>query len=610
MRTILKRTVIALCALACINAGSAPAAESGGKAGEAQAAEIQQQRDQRLQWWREARFGMFMHWGIYAVPAGEWKGQEKQKDLWGEWIMERAQIPVTEYEQLAKQFNPVKFDAAEWARTIRLSGMKYLVITAKHCDGFAMFKSQASHYNIVDATPFARDPMAELAAALPKENLHLGFYYSHCWDWHEPDALGHDNKWDFPDRSKKHVVNYLHGKSLPQVKELVTQYHPSLMWFDVPSDITREQSAEFVKSIRAAVPDCIINDRVGNGLGDYATPEQFIPRQAKSPDFEVCMTLNNHWSFDRNDHHWKSSGEVLAKLAETAGKGGNLLLDVGPTAEGLIPQPAVKILREVGQWLEVSGESIYGTQAGPLVESPWGWCTAKPGTLYLHVLRWPAGGRLLVPGLKNSVRAARLLANPAAPLATERMGENDWIVRVPEQAPDARDTVVALSIEGEPRVEGRWALNPLPGAANRLACPAAVIHGSSLKRKDLSLADPVYDYMHSWTKAQEWLSWSFRVPAPATYEVAIVYNAAAPSAGNTFAIQIGQSTLTGKVQNTGGDKSFNTLSMATPTFKEFTLGKVTLPATAEGAVSLKPVSIAPGSPLMQFHALILRPVAP
>lgn len=608
MRTILSRTAIVMFVAALVNAVTVPAAESAKQPGAAQAAESQQPRDERLQWWRQARFGMFMHWGLYAIPAGEWKGLEKKKDLWGEWIMERAQIPVTEYEQLARQFNPVKFDAEAWARIIRQAGMKYLVITAKHCDGFAMFKSQASRYNIVDATPFARDPMAELAAALPKENLRLGFYYSHCWDWHEPDALGHDNRWDFPDRTKKQVERYLTGKSLPQVKELATQYHPSLMWFDVPSDITREQSAEFVKTIRAVMPDCIINDRVGNGLGDYGTPEQFIPRQMTGKDFEVCMTLNNHWGFDRNDHQWKSAGQVIAKLAEIAGKGGNFLLDVGPTADGSIPEPAVKVLQEVGQWLELNGASIYGTQAGPLTESPWGWCTAKPGTLYLHVLHWPAGGRLLVPGLKNKVRVARLLANPGAVLKTERLGENDWIVGVPEKAPDTRDTVVALSIDGAPSVEETWTLNPLPGAANRLACPAAVIHGSTLKRKDLSLADPVYDYFYSWTKTQDWLSWKFRAPQPATYEMRIVYNAAAPSAGNTFAVQIGDRTLTAKVQNTGGGDTVNTLSIATPSFKEFSLGTVTIPATAEGVVLLKPLSLASGSPLMQFHALILRPV--
>jgi alpha-L-fucosidase len=561
------------------------------------AAEAPDQRDLRLQWWREARFGMMMHWGLYSVPAGEWKGLEKQKDLFGEWIMERARIPVREYEPLAKQFNPVQFDAAEWAGIIRQSGMQYLVITAKHCDGFAMFKSRASRYNVVDATPFARDPMAELAAAVPKAGLRLGFYYSHCWDWHEPDALGNDNTWDFPDRRHKQVERYLRGKSMPQVRELVAQYRPSLMWFDVPDDITREQSAEFVNIIRSVVPDCIINDRVGNQLGDYATPEQHVPRRAPGGDFEVCMTLNNHWGFDRNDHAWKPAGQVIAILAETAGKGGNLLLNVGPTAEGRLPEPAVKILRDVGAWLERNGESIYGTQAGPLPECSWGWCTAKADTLYLHVLRWPADGRILVPGLKNDIRGARLLANRVVALQTERVGERDWLVHVPAPPPDPLDSVLALTIAGAPRVDRTFVLDPLPGAASRLSCWAAEIHGRSAKRTDLSCDNASYDAIHSWTNAQDWLSWSFRTPRAATYDVSVTYAAAADSAGNKFTLRVGDRQLTGAVQSTGGPESF----------KEFRLGAIDIPQAERVAAELRPGSITTGSALMTFHVLTFRP---
>ena len=398
-----RNVLLGLMLLAGIGCGLAWSADGPATADKAAADAA---KDQRLKWWRDARFGMFMHWGLYAVPAGEWKGIEKNRDLWGEWIMERAKIPVAEYETLTKQFNPVKFNADEWAKTIRQAGMKYLVITAKHCDGFAMFKSQASHYNVVDATPFARDPMAALAVALPKQNLHLGFYYSHCWDWHEPDALGHDNTWDFPDRSKKQVDRYMHGKSMPQVKELVNQYHPSLMWFDVPTDTTPAQSAEFVKIIRTAEPNCIINDRVGNGLGDYPTPEQFIPRRAPGKDFEVCMTLNRHWGFDRNDHDWKPAPRVIAILAETAGKGGNLLINVGPTAEGRLPEPALKILHEVGQWMSVNGESIYGTQAGPpLRNAPGAGAPPNPACFTCTCCAGPPMASFLSPGSRT--RSAR-----------------------------------------------------------------------------------------------------------------------------------------------------------------------------------------------------------
>ncbi len=223
-------------------------------------------REKRLQWWRDARFGMFIHWGLYAVPAGEWKG--KQIPGIGEWIMNRARIPVDEYEQLATQFNPVNFNAEEWVRVAKDAGMKYITITAKHHDGFAMFGSKASRYNIVDATPFHRDPLKELAAACQKAGIKLCFYYSQTQDWHEPDADG--NTWDFPDESKKDFAKYLKEKAIPQVRELLTNYGPiGMIWFDTPRKITKEQSEELAALVHQLQPQCLVNGRVGHNAGDY-----------------------------------------------------------------------------------------------------------------------------------------------------------------------------------------------------------------------------------------------------------------------------------------------------------------------------------------------------
>ncbi len=400
-------TTLAAVLLVLASAGTGRGAEkTGGLSPETPAA-----REARMAWWREARFGLFMHWGIYAVPAGEWKGFEG-KDLGGEWIMYTAKIPVPQYEQLAKRFNPVKFSAREWVQLAKDTGMKYMVITAKHCDGFAMYHSRVTPYNVVDATPFARDPLEELGRECRREGIPLGFYYSHAWDWHEPDAMGLDNNWSFPDRSKKDADRYLRGKSLPQVAELLTQYRPSVLWFDVPHELLYRQSEDFFRLIRKLHPQCIVNDRIGNGLGDYSTPESYIPAKPPHGDFEVCMPLNEHWGYDKTDPHWKPSPVIIRNLVDIVSKGGNYLLNVGPRADGTFPPEALRILGEVGRWMKTNGESIYGTTAGPLQSLPWGRSTTKAGRLYLHVWDWPADGRLVVPGLKNKIARADLLGGP------------------------------------------------------------------------------------------------------------------------------------------------------------------------------------------------------
>ena len=563
------------------------------------ATETKEQWEARMAWWRDARFGLFVHWGIYAVPAGEWKGLEKKEDLWGEWIMQRAKIPVVEYESLAKRFDPVKFNADEWVKLAKDAGMKYIVITAKHCDGFAMFDSKASKYNIVDATPFARDPMKELQKACNAQGIKLGFYYSHCWDWHEPNALGLDNTWDFPDRKNKDCAKYFREKSLPQIRELLTQYHPSVIWFDVPSDISQEQSRQFHDMIRQLQPACIINDRVGNGLGDYGTPEQFIPPNASKDNFEVCMTLNTHWGFDKNDHAWKQPREVIHNLVDIVSKGGNYLLNVGPTAEGVFPPPAVQILQDVGAWIKANDQSIYGTTGSPLPTVSWGRCTAKPGKLYLHVFDWPSNGRLLVPGLRNSPRVAYFLTDgDRHPLETSRASDRDLVVSLPLKALDSIDTVVVLEIDGTPAVDPMRLLIDQTAAKNVFGAMAAEIHGQTIKYCGLSLGSPVYDYIGSWTAVNDSVSWQFRTIAPGDYDVAIVYASQPNSLGNEYAIQVGENRSVLKVDATGTDKTFKTFKVAT----------VKLPAAQTYTLQVTPKSIAPGSCLMNLHNVILVPV--
>jgi len=326
--------------------------------------EPRQQFDERMAWWREARFGMFIHWGIYSVPAGVYKGEGGH----AEWIMETAHIPVQEYERYATQFNPVKFNADEWVQIAKNAGMKYIVITSKHHDGFCLWDSHVSDYDIIDRTPFKLDVLHELAVACREQGIKLCFYHS-IMDWHHPDARGEK----FP----AYRENYLK----PQLKELVNRYGKlGVLWFDGEwiDEWTEDQGKELYNYVRNLQPDIIINNRVGKGrsgmqgmnsyegaAGDFGTPEQEVLQSAAAMDWESCMTMNDHWGFNAQDDHWKSPEMLVHHLVDIAAKGGNFLLNVGPTSEGLIPQPSIDRLREIGDWMKIHSEVIYGTHRLP-----------------------------------------------------------------------------------------------------------------------------------------------------------------------------------------------------------------------------------------------------
>jgi alpha-L-fucosidase len=402
--------------------------------------------DPRLNWFRAAKFGMFIHWGLYAIPAGVWKG--RQIPGIGEWIMYRARIPVAEYEQLARQFNPVKFDAAEWVSLARRAGQKYLVITAKHHDGFCMFKTALTSYNIVDATPFGRDPMKELAAECQKQGIRFGFYYSQTQDWHHPDGDGND--WDY-DPAKKDFAGYIENYVKPQVRELLTNYGPiAIIWFDTPRRITFEQSRSLVELVHQLQPDCLVNGRIGNGLGDYAEArDNRIPDSLVDMDWEVPATINDTWGYKSYDQNWKPVEELIHKLVDIVSKGGNYLLNVGPTAEGIIPQPSVERLLAIGDWLRVNGESVYNTRPGPLQGLEWCRTTVSaidPNTVYVHIFDWPHDGLIRLVGLPRPAAGAYLLADPARTALPVTHQDGAVLIHGPAQAPDPIDTVLVLKL--------------------------------------------------------------------------------------------------------------------------------------------------------------------
>lgn len=415
------------------------------------AKETKEQRDARMAWWREARFGMFIHWGIFSRFAGSYKG--KQIDTAAEWIMKAAKIPVAEYMQAGAQFNPEEFDADSWVAIAKQAGMKYIVFTAKHHDGFAMYHTAFGKYNIRDSTPFKRDPVAELAASCKKAGIKFGIYYSQNFDWSNPGGDVSDSSWD--PAQKGEYDDYIKRVAAPQIDELVARFQPAVFWFDMPSkNLTPEQASALMASFPKN-PGMIYNNRLGGGIqGDTETPEQTIPVAGfPGRDWETCMTINKSWGYKACDTNFKSTSTLLRNLVDIASKGGNYLLNVGPDENGVIPAPEVERLAEMGRWLKVNGEAIYDTTASPFKKQLiWGRATKRHGKLYLHVFDWPTDGKLVVPGLKNKIIHAYLLADAGKSELAVTEDDASKIIAVGEKAPDPLISVVVLEIEGDPEI--------------------------------------------------------------------------------------------------------------------------------------------------------------
>lgn len=411
--------------------------------------------DDRMAWWREARFGMFLHWGLYSILGGEWGGRTD----YAEWIRNNAHIPLSEYDKLVGRFNPVRFDADAWVAAAKDAGMRYVTITTKHHDGFALFDSRHSAFS-VRATPFRRDIMAELAAACRRQGMRICWYHS-IMDWHHPDYLPRRD-WEAERRSTagarySRYLDYLHA----QVTELLTRYGDiGVMWFDGQWEgtWTHEMGEALYRLCRGLQPNVIVNNRVDGWspvpvttpLGDFRTPEQEIPATGwPGVDWESCITMNHNWGYNSHDHDFKPVPELIGMLVETASKGGNLLLNVGPKPDGTFPEESTERLQAIGRWMRVNGEAIYGTTASPFRNAPFR-ATSAANRLNLFVSDWP-GASLLVPGLRTPVRSARVLADPARQLTTV-VRDQGVEISLPGSAPDPICSVVALEFDGAPEV--------------------------------------------------------------------------------------------------------------------------------------------------------------
>ena len=427
--------------------------------------------DARMQWWREARFGMFIHWGVYAVPGGNYKGKESPGVA--EWIMRNLQIPKDEYEAIAKQFNPVKYDPDAWVRLAKDAGMKYIVITSKHHDGFALFDTKASDWNVVKATPYGKDLLKPLAEACKRHGIRLGFYYSQSKDWYHPGG-GDSQLWDRG--SKVSFGEYFDKIAMPQIKELLAGYGDiGTLWFDSGMPDQRALAERMVTVIRDAGSDALLSSRllVGGkhtpglrgakldelrevGIDYLSYPDKMIPHNPDQwRDWETCMTMNENWGYRASDNKWKSTGRLVHMLIEIVSKGGNFLLNVGPKGDGSFPDEAVDRLKGMGEWMKVNGEAIYATERSPFESLPFnGSCTwkpaaagsGKPGTIYLYLFGLPAKGMITLP-ITNPITRAYFLAQPDTALKVE-----DKTITVPAPLPDPIATVVAVEIAGEPDV--------------------------------------------------------------------------------------------------------------------------------------------------------------
>ena len=476
----------------------------------------------RTAWFREARFGMFIHWGIYAVPAGEWNGRYHPQG--GEWLLRIASIPIADYKALGPKFTADHYDPKAWAALAREAGMKYVVITAKHHDGLALYDSAASDWNVVKATAAGRDLLAPLAAAVRAEGLRFGAYYSQSQDWTNPGGgnYGDAKRWDSAQLGD--YDTYLKNVAVPQVREILSRYHPDIIWWDTPVAMTPERVKPFADALAELAPGIISNNRLGQGFkGDTKTPEQHIPPRGYPGElFEVCMTMNNTWGYKTKDTDWKSVRQLLQHLSDITSKGGNFLLNVGPDASGQIPPASVERLQAVGRWMKVNSEAIYATDAGPFPRRlSWGRVTQKRAshgatTLYLHVWDWPADGKILLPTLAETPAKGTLLATGAA-VSAEHTAEG-LVVTLPAAAPDADISVVRLEFPAAITVT-QLAYN-LPGTDGRIENGVidADLHGGVDGNFALVGADAGAT-LTNWKDAGWSLEYSVRVPKAGRWRV-------------------------------------------------------------------------------------------
>ncbi len=572
--------------------------------------EADAERDARVAWHQLARFGCFIHWGVYADLGGEWQG--KKGGTYSEHIMRQMKIPRAVYlEQVAKPFNPAKFDADGWVRLFRDTGMRYVIITAKHHDGFAMWPSKIQPDFGIGVTPFGRDPMRELRDACTKYGLKFGFYYSHAFDWEHPDAPGND--WDYDNPGGDNLLGgrdwwsgeranflpraqrYVTEKSIPQIQELIRTYRPDIMWFDTPHKLPPEENRRILEAVRATDPRVVVNGRLVGNYGDY---KNTADRPAEIPSttghWEGIPTTNDSYGWSRIDQGHKPPEHFIQLLAKIVSKGGNMLLNLGPMGNGEIDPKDAAIFRGIGAWMQKNSASVIGCDRTPLAVQSWGTSTwdARTHTLYLHVFQWPAEGKLIVGGLKTDPSAALVMGAPVGvSYAWRRLSADDLEIAVPSRAPDATDSVIELKFSGEIAANfarrlaatGTTTLHVMDGAL----VGRGVRYGDGKRNNDSTL---------EWKDHASGVDWPVRVVAATRYRVTANYGSPTKDSKGAFAITGGGKTLSARVQPTERPTAFANV----------VVGEIDLPA-GEFTLSIRPTDLA-GGELMRLRLLELTPV--
>lgn len=583
------------------------------------------ERDARLGWWREARFGMFIHWGVYSELGGTWQG--KQTNGYAEHIQRICKIPIPIYrKEVAGNFNPTAFNAEEWVKLAKATGMGYLIITAKHHDGFAMYDSKVSDYNIVRATPFARDPMKDLREACRKYGIKFGFYYSHAFDWGEKDAPGND--WDYSNPGGDRLLfgskwwekdpaflpqvrSYVDNKAIPQILELIQNYDPDIMWFDTPHKLPPEENLRILAAIRKAKPSMVINGRLVSGgfgeMGDYQNtsdrPAEFPPQAG---DWEGVPTTNESYGYNQNDNSYKSPEHFIRLLAKAVARGGNILMNVGPMGDGRINPKDLEILRGIGHWWAINGESIRGTTITPLEVQSWGESTRKGNQLFLHVFQWPKDGHLIIGGLLTPVTKAELLANPGSSLKVTAQGE-DVLLDVPPTAPDATDSVIVLTCAEAPQADSARLISS--SMVNQLRSFDGKIEGD-LKYGDGKTAKA---WVFNWNKPADAVVWPSRLSRGGTFDVSVLYDAPSKEESGSINGDAGKEATEGQA-GAGGTFQVNLGTKSMPgvvkigTNVSTDLGSVTLgPGPFDIRISAVQIT---GQELMRLRSVVLTPRKP
>ncbi len=472
-------------------------------------------------------YAMFIHWGLYSQVGNQWKGQTYYGA--SEWIMNKlmADIPLNEYKAIAKQFNPIEFDAEKIVKLAKDAGMKYIIITAKHHDGFAMYNSKACDFNIVKQTPFGRDPMKELADACHRQGLGFGFYYSHNKDWTYPGGNG-GPEYD-ENGVRKTFDDYFNEKCWPQVEELTKNYGDiELIWFDTPGGMPEKYAKKLVEVVHRNQPHALVSGRVGYDMGDYRTlGDMEIPLENIEGRWESIDVTNDSWGYAWYDQNWKTPKQILSSLISVVARGGTFMLNVGPDGKGNIPEQAQWSLRKAGEWLKIYPEVVYGAGPSPWKHAmPWGDVTTNNGKLYLAIYTWPANGKLYLPNFKGGIKDVQLLlGNQKKKLKYSK--QSDWLeISIPMPVPNSLVSVIELTpLSSDVSIDSTLAVDPLLGLQASVKFAKVENGKMSSKRWMEKFGEWKTDYIVSnWTDSTV-VSWTTDVKDSGMYQVGLRYAA-------------------------------------------------------------------------------------